>query len=95
MTLSMKNAFKAQLAAGAQQIGCWLGLASPYTAEIMAGAGFDWLLIDGEHAPNSIPSILAQTAGAGRLSGACGPCARRSTIRYKSSNYSISARRPC
>ena len=60
MTTSMTNAFKAQLAAGAQQIGCWLGLASPYTAEIMAGAGFDWLLIDGEHAPNSIPSILAQ-----------------------------------
>jgi len=60
MTISMKNGFKAELAAGAQQIGCWLGLASPYTAEIMAGAGFDWLLIDGEHAPNSIPSILAQ-----------------------------------
>ena len=33
------------------QIGLWAGLASAYTSEICAGAGFDWLLIDGEHAP--------------------------------------------
>jgi 4-hydroxy-2-oxoheptanedioate aldolase len=35
-------------------------MASPYTAEICAGAGFDWLLFDGEHAPNDVPSLLAQ-----------------------------------
>ncbi|MGT2490558.1 aldolase/citrate lyase family protein [Cupriavidus basilensis] len=35
-------------------------MASPYAAEVLAGAGFDWLLIDGEHAPNTVPSILAQ-----------------------------------
>ncbi len=38
------------------------GLADPYAAEIAASAGFDWLLIDGEHAPNDIRSIAAQLA---------------------------------
>jgi len=54
------NTFKRSLQAGLAQIGLWLGLASPYSTEICAGAGFDWLLIDGEHAPNDINSILAQ-----------------------------------
>ena len=54
------NTFKQAMQAGRPQIGLWLGLASPYTTEICAGAGFDWLLIDGEHAPNDIDSILAQ-----------------------------------
>ena len=54
------NPFKAALAAGTVQVGLWLALADPYSAEICAGAGFDWLLIDGEHAPNDIRSILAQ-----------------------------------
>ncbi len=55
-----ENAFKRALKAGRKQIGLWLGLANPYTAELCAGAGFDWLLIDGEHAPNTIPTMLAQ-----------------------------------
>lgn len=55
-----KNSFKAALRAGEAQIGLWLGLANPYTAEICAGAGFDWLVLDGEHAPNDLPLILAQ-----------------------------------
>ena len=54
------NPFKAALRQGRAQIGLWAGLASPYTAEICATAGFDWLLLDGEHAPNDIQSILAQ-----------------------------------
>lgn len=54
------NTFKLALAEGRPQIGLWLGLADPYCAEILAGAGFDWLLIDGEHAPNDVRSILAQ-----------------------------------
>jgi 4-hydroxy-2-oxoheptanedioate aldolase len=55
------NAFKAALKSGGRpQIGLWLGLADPICAEICAGAGFDWLMIDGEHAPNDIRSILAQ-----------------------------------
>src|ERR1700721_1031779 len=56
-----KNTFKAALKNGGRaQIGLWLGLANPVCAEICAGAGFDWLMIDAEHAPNDIRSILAQ-----------------------------------
>jgi 4-hydroxy-2-oxoheptanedioate aldolase len=54
------NPFKRALAQKQLQIGLWLGLANPYSTEICAGAGFDWLLIDGEHAPNDLNSILAQ-----------------------------------
>ena len=54
------NPFKAALKEGKVQMGCWLGLADPYLAEISAHAGFDWLLIDGEHAPNDLRSIIAQ-----------------------------------
>jgi 4-hydroxy-2-oxoheptanedioate aldolase len=54
------NGFKEALAAGHPQIGLWQALASPYCAEVSAGAGFDWLLLDGEHAPNELPTILAQ-----------------------------------
>lgn len=54
------NPFKNAIAKGELQLGCWLGLADAYIAEISAGAGFDWLLIDGEHAPNDLRSIVAQ-----------------------------------
>jgi 4-hydroxy-2-oxoheptanedioate aldolase len=54
------NPFKQALREKRQQIGLWLGLADHYTTEICAGAGFDWLLIDGEHSPNDIRSILQQ-----------------------------------
>lgn len=54
------NPFKAALKAGQSQIGLWLGLADSYSAELLAGAGFDWLLIDGEHAPNDVRSMLGQ-----------------------------------
>ena len=55
-----RNSFKRALAEKRLQIGFWLGLADPYSAEIAAGAGFDWLLIDGEHAPNDLRTVLAQ-----------------------------------
>jgi 4-hydroxy-2-oxoheptanedioate aldolase len=54
------NSFKQALRLGQPQIGFWLGLASAYTAEICAGAGFDWLLVDCEHGPQSLPLVLAQ-----------------------------------
>lgn len=56
------NTLKHRLAAGEVLHGLWLGLADPYAAEIAATAGFDWLLIDGEHAPNDIRSLSAQLA---------------------------------
>ncbi|HXP83169.1 MAG TPA: 4-hydroxy-2-oxoheptanedioate aldolase [Bryobacteraceae bacterium] len=55
-----KNTLKAALARGEAQIGLWLSLANAYCAELCAGAGFDFVLIDGEHAPNDVPSVLAQ-----------------------------------
>jgi 4-hydroxy-2-oxoheptanedioate aldolase len=54
------NLFKQALIDKRAQIGLWLGLADAYSAEICAGAGFDWLLIDGEHSPNGLASILQQ-----------------------------------
>jgi len=54
------NAFKAALAAHRPQIGLWVGLADSYVTEVLAGVGFDWLLIDGEHAPNDLRSTLQQ-----------------------------------
>ena len=54
------NPFKAALKNGEVQYGFWLGLANGYAAEICAGSGFDWLLIDGEHAPNTLDTILHQ-----------------------------------
>ena len=54
------NPFKEALLNGSPQLGMWLGLANSYSAELLAGSGFDWLLIDGEHAPNDINIILTQ-----------------------------------
>jgi len=54
------NQFKRALQQGSAQYGIWLGWASTYTAEAVAGTGFDWLVIDGEHVPNDVRSILAQ-----------------------------------
>ncbi|MEM7292219.1 MAG: 4-hydroxy-2-oxoheptanedioate aldolase [Pseudomonadota bacterium] len=55
-----ENSFKRLLQQDRCLYGLWLSLADAYCAEISASAGFDWLLIDGEHAPNDIRSILAQ-----------------------------------
>ncbi|TCM68395.1 2,4-dihydroxyhept-2-enedioate aldolase [Acinetobacter calcoaceticus] len=54
-----RNVFKDRLNTQ-QQIGVWVGLADGYAAEIVANVGFDWMLIDGEHAPNTIQTILSQ-----------------------------------
>lgn len=54
------NSFKAALAGPAPLIGLWLGLANAYTAEIASDAGFDWLLVDGEHAPNDLQTLVGQ-----------------------------------
>lgn len=54
------NHLKAALATKTPQIGIWLSLASPYSSELLSDVGFDWLLIDAEHGPNDIPTILAQ-----------------------------------
>ena len=54
------NPFKNALKNGQQQYGFWLGLCNPLSAELLAQTGYDWLLIDGEHAPNDLRTVLAQ-----------------------------------
>jgi 4-hydroxy-2-oxoheptanedioate aldolase len=53
------NPFKAALARGEPQVGLWMSLGEAYVAELCASTGFQWLLVDGEHAPHDVRSILA------------------------------------
>jgi len=54
------NTFKKRLLQGEVQIGLWASLADPYVTELLASAGFDWLVLDAEHSPNDVRSVLAQ-----------------------------------
>lgn len=54
------NRFKQALKEARPQIGLWQALANPYTVEICAEAGYDWLLLDAEHAPNDVPLLVSQ-----------------------------------
>jgi 4-hydroxy-2-oxoheptanedioate aldolase len=55
-----RNPFKAALLEKRLQVGLWSGLADAYCTEICATAGFDFLVLDCEHAPNDIRSVLSQ-----------------------------------
>jgi 2-dehydro-3-deoxyglucarate aldolase len=57
---SFPNSFKQDLRDGKTLIGCWSSLANPFTTEILGLAGFDWLLLDGEHSPNDLNSFILQ-----------------------------------
>jgi 4-hydroxy-2-oxoheptanedioate aldolase len=59
-----KNTFKSALKAGQAQIGLWSSLSSNYSVEVIAGAGFDWILLDMEHSPNDLESLLTQLQAA-------------------------------
>jgi len=54
------NLFKRALSEGRPQIGLWSSLCSNLSAEVIAGAGFDWILLDTEHAPNELPLVFSQ-----------------------------------
>jgi 4-hydroxy-2-oxoheptanedioate aldolase len=54
------NGLKAALLAGRRQIGLWSSMCSNVVAEVLAYAGYDWILIDTEHAPNEPLDVLAQ-----------------------------------
>jgi 4-hydroxy-2-oxoheptanedioate aldolase len=58
------NRFKAALAAGRQQIGLWSVMPDPYVTEILAAAGFDWIVLDTEHSPNDLRTVMAQLQAA-------------------------------
>jgi 4-hydroxy-2-oxoheptanedioate aldolase len=64
------NRFKQRLLAGEQQVGLWSSLSSAAATEILADSGFDWILIDTEHAPNETPMVADQlrAASMGRAS---------------------------
>lgn len=66
MSLTRKtsqNQFKKRLLNGERQIGIWSVLADSYVAELLAGCGYDWILIDAEHGPNDLRTVLAQLQG--------------------------------
>ena len=54
------NKFRQDLIAGKQLIGCWSSLGSHITTEVLGLAGFDWLLLDAEHSPNDVLSLIPQ-----------------------------------
>ncbi|WP_282573206.1 HpcH/HpaI aldolase/citrate lyase family protein [Agromyces sp. C10] len=59
--MNLPETFAARLSAADHPlIGLWACSGSPVMAEIVAGSGVDWVLIDGEHSPNGLESILAQ-----------------------------------
>jgi 4-hydroxy-2-oxoheptanedioate aldolase len=55
-----RNQFKHALAQGRQQIGLWCTLSHHLAVELVAGAGFDWLVLDTEHSPNDLESLVPQ-----------------------------------
>ncbi|MDQ1198058.1 HpcH/HpaI aldolase/citrate lyase family protein [Agrobacterium sp. SORGH_AS 787] len=55
-----ENRFKNAIHRGEPQIGLWLDMGEAIAAEIAGTAGFDWLVIDGEHGPNDLRSIIEQ-----------------------------------
>jgi 4-hydroxy-2-oxoheptanedioate aldolase len=57
---SHDDVFKHHLASGRAQFGMWVASGNEINAEICATAGFDWILIDTEHAPNDVRSVLRQ-----------------------------------
>ena len=59
-----RNAFKHALAAGKPQIGLWSSLSSSYSVEVIAGAGFEWILLDTEHSPADLENLLTQLQAA-------------------------------
>ena len=55
-----QNPFKRAIKASRLQVGLWSSLSSHVTVEVIAGAGFDWLLLDTEHSPNELPMVHGQ-----------------------------------
>ncbi|MCU6665212.1 2-keto-3-deoxy-L-rhamnonate aldolase [compost metagenome] len=78
----LSNPFKQALLKGETQIGLWLSSTSSYMAEIAATSGYDWLLIDGEHAPNTVQDLYHQLQ-------AVAPYASQPVIRPVDGNRSL------
>jgi 2-dehydro-3-deoxyglucarate aldolase len=57
---SFPNSLRRDLLAGKRLIGCWCSLANPISTEVLGVAGFDWILLDGEHSPNDVTTFIPQ-----------------------------------
>ena len=57
---SFPNSLRRDLLAGQRLIGCWCSLANPISTEVLGVAGFDWILLDGEHSPNDVTTFIPQ-----------------------------------
>jgi len=55
-----ENTLKTKLKAGKKTAGAWAQIASPFTAEILSNAGFDYLMLDMEHGPGDILTLISQ-----------------------------------
>ncbi len=55
-----ENSFKHAIKNGQKQIGFWASLASPIVCNVLLESGFDWIVVDAEHAPNDHSNVLAQ-----------------------------------
>ncbi len=55
-----ENSFKRAIAAGNPQLGLWVSLCSNYATECVATAGYDWVLLDMEHSPSDMSTLLGQ-----------------------------------
>ena len=58
--VAFPNQFRRDMIAHKRLMGCWSSLANPITTEILGLAGFDWILLDGEHAPNDLGTFISQ-----------------------------------
>ena len=68
------NPFKQALQERRPLIGLWSSLCSNLSMEVIAQAGFDWILVDTEHAPNELPSVFSQLQALGQ--GTAAPVVR-------------------
>ena len=90
------NAFNRAIREPAKpQIGLWSSLSSNYSVEVIAGAGFDWILLDTEHSPNDLECLFSPAAGGGGLRLA--PVIARAVERHgdDQARISTSARSRC
>ncbi|MDL2313997.1 HpcH/HpaI aldolase/citrate lyase family protein [Desulfovibrio sp. OttesenSCG-928-C14] len=56
----LSNPFKEKMQKGVEQFGIWLSTGAPVAAELAASCGYDWVVVDNEHGPNTLTSSLAQ-----------------------------------
>ena len=76
-----RNPFKQALQEGRTQLGLWVALANAYSTELIAGIGYDWLLADGEQAPNDVRSVLAQLQAVASAQQAFGDLRSHTVVR--------------